>query len=177
VGGIKYGPCISRGTISLPVIGPGTGRSREIRSPECDANHFGGSTGTLIISPRPLYRKGYFDPRSKSVRVRATNERGSLPASRVGEIIVPRTVRASSRRLARSNGDTVEAPTFSSSNGNNLNSRRDDEELFPRVILESDAYYYQTASPVALSPSPSLCDLYRSRGKGGRGAKRQERNL
>jgi len=129
------------------------------------------------LSSRPLYRKGYFDPRSKSVRVRATNERGSPPASRVGEIIVPRTVRASSRRLARSNGDTVEAPTFSSSNGNNLNSRRDDEELFPRLILESDAYYYQTASPVALSPFPSLCDLYRSRGKGGRGAKRQERNL
>jgi len=72
-----------------------------------------------------------------------------------------RVARATSKRLARSNGDTVEASTFSSSNGNNLNSRRrrrrrDDEELFPRVILESDAYYYQRASPAAVSLSLSV---------------------
>lgn len=42
------------------------------------------------------------------------------------------------------NMKTIEARNFFSLfSGNNLNSRRDDEKLFPRLVLESAAYYYQ----------------------------------
>jgi hypothetical protein len=107
--------------------------------------------------------QGYLCLIEISLRPRTETNGEACLASRIGDHRLSHTVRALPKRLARSNGDTVEASTFASSNGNNLNGRRDDEELFPRLILELDAYYYQRASPVGRSFSAPLCDLYRSR--------------
>lgn len=69
------------------------------------------------------------------------------------------------RRLAGLNGETIEARNFFSLfSGNNLNSRRDDEKLFPRLVLESAAYYYQVQRGLRISVNLSffpLDDLYR----------------
>lgn len=87
---------------------------------------------------------------------------------------------------------TIEARTFSFLNGNNLNSRRDDVKLFPRVVLGSSRILLSEGGPwtvklcllPSLSPhSSSWSDLYRfeytrKRGKkGGRMSRAREKSV
>lgn len=69
---------------------------------------------------------------------------------------------------------------FSLFSGNNLNSRRDDEKLFPRLVLESAAYYYQVQKGLHGFLSTFLSffsfdDFYRFDYRGRRGEERWNR--